>query len=235
MSVLVDVQNLTKAYSHDGLKEMPLKSVSIQVKTGEFLVLMGPSGSGKTTLLNIIGGIDKPTEGTISIDGIEITRLNQSALAKWRRKNIGYIFQLFNLIPVLTAFENVELPLLLLPLSHSERRCKAVEVLASVGLKNRESYYPRQLSGGQQQRVAIARALVTDPKIILADEPTGNLDADSQEEVLNLMQGLNRDLDQTFIMVTHDPRAADKGTRVLRLDKGIIGEGDINEICPSHR
>jgi len=183
---------------------------------------MGPSGSGKTTLLNLIAGIDKPTSGTIVIAGTDISELNETELAVWRSRNIGFIFQFYNLIPVLTALENVELPLILSPLSKRERRAHAETALEIVGLAERMDHYPRQLSGGQEQRVAIARAIATDPAIIVADEPTGDLDKNSAEEVLNLIERLNRELSKTILMVTHDPRAAERARAVRQLDKGEL-------------
>jgi putative ABC transport system ATP-binding protein len=199
-----------------------LNDLSLEVPEGEFLALMGPSGSGKTTLLNLIAGLDKPSEGRIVVAGEEISRYGEAQLAKWRTRSVGFIFQFYNLLPVLTAYENVELPLLLLPLSAAERRRQVLTALDLVGLSNRLSHRPGQLSGGQQQRVGIARAIVTDPTIIVADEPTGDLDAKSADEILNLMVELKHGLTKTILMVTHDPRAAARAERVLHLDKGRL-------------
>jgi putative ABC transport system ATP-binding protein len=196
--------------------------VTIAVDEGEFLGLMGPSGSGKSTLLNLLAGIDRPTGGTIRVGDTEITRLAEGALASWRARHIGFIFQLYNLIPVLTAFENVELPLLLTNLSKKQRRDHVMTALGIVGLTDRASHYPRQLSGGQEQRVAIARAVVTDPTLLLADEPTGDLDAKSGAEILTLLQRLNQEFKKTIVMVTHDPHAAERARRVLHLEKGSL-------------
>jgi putative ABC transport system ATP-binding protein len=192
------------------------------VAPGEFLALMGPSGSGKTTLLNLIAGIDRPTSGKIVIGGMDVTQLDETELAAWRACNVGFIFQFYNLIPVLTALENVELPLILTPLSKKERRVHAETALQVVGLAERMHHYPRQLSGGQEQRVAIARAIVTDPAMLVADEPTGDLDKTSAEEVLHLMDRLNRELGKTILMVTHDPRAAERARSTRHLDKGEL-------------
>jgi putative ABC transport system ATP-binding protein len=199
-----------------------LNNINLDVMEGEFLSLMGPSGSGKTTLLNLIAGIDKPSGGNISIANVDISKLGESALANWRANNVGFIFQFYNLIPVLTAFENVELPLLLTKLSKSERKKQVETALTLVGLEDRMYHYPKQLSGGQEQRVAIARAIVTDPLILVADEPTGDLDRNSAEEILTLMDRLNKEFKKTIIMVTHDPHAAEKATRKLHLDKGDL-------------
>jgi putative ABC transport system ATP-binding protein len=219
---LIEVQNLSKSYHRDSLEIPVLRNITLKVAEGEFVAFMGPSGSGKTTLLNLIAGIDKPTEGTILIAGTDVTRLSETELAIWRSRNIGFIFQFYNLIPVLTAVENVELPLILTPLSKRERRAHAATALQVVGLADRMHHYPRQLSGGQEQRVAIARAIVTDPAILVADEPTGDLDKISAEEVLNLMDRLNRELNKTILMVTHDPRAAERARSVRQLDKGEL-------------
>jgi putative ABC transport system ATP-binding protein len=199
-----------------------LNNITIDVKDGEFLSLMGPSGSGKTTLLNLIAGIDKPSGGSIDVAGVDISKLGESALAKWRANNIGFIFQFYNLIPVLTAFENVELPLLLTKLSKSQRKKQVETALTLVGLGDRMYHYPKQLSGGQEQRVAIARAIVTDPVLIVADEPTGDLDRNSAEEILTLMERLNKEFQKTIIMVTHDPHAAERATHTMHLDKGDL-------------
>ena len=204
-----------------------LQNVCLNIQAGEFLALMGPSGSGKTTLLNLIAGIDQPDDGVLRIAGVDISTLNESELAVWRHRHVGFIFQFYNLVPVLTALENVELPLMLSELSRSERRRHAALGLQLVGISDRQDHYPRQLSGGQQQRVAIARAIVTDPVIIAADEPTGDLDKISAEEVLKLMTRLNRELGKTIIMVTHDPRAAERATRLQHLDKGVLTPGAV--------
>jgi putative ABC transport system ATP-binding protein len=198
--------------------------VSITVDEGDFLGLMGPSGSGKSTLLNLLAGIDRPTRGSVRIGGTEISSLSERALAGWRARHIGFIFQLYNLIPVLTAFENVELPLLLTSLSKAQRRDHVMAALGIVSLADREKHYPRQLSGGQEQRVAIARAVVTDPTLLLADEPTGDLDAKSAGEVLTLLQRLNQEFKKTIMMVTHDPHAAERASHLLHLEKGTLVE-----------
>ena len=223
---LIEINNLSKSYWRDSFEIPVLNNVTLSVDQGEFLGLMGPSGSGKTTLLNLIAGIDKPSNGDITIDGTNISTMNESALAKWRSDNVGFIFQFYNLIPVLTAFENVELPLLLTKLSKAERRKQAETALTIVGLEDRMDHYPKQLSGGQEQRVAIARAIVTDPLILVADEPTGDLDKNSAEEILTLMDRLNKEFEKTIIMVTHDPRAAEKAKVVHHLDKGDLKKGD---------
>jgi putative ABC transport system ATP-binding protein len=219
---LIEVQSLFKSYHRDSLEIPVLKNVSLEIDEGEFIAFMGPSGSGKTTLLNLIAGIDKPTSGSILIAGTDISQLDETELAVWRSRNVGFIFQFYNLIPVLTALENVELPLILTPLSKKERRAHAETALQVVGLEARLHHYPRQLSGGQEQRVAIARAIVTDPAILVADEPTGDLDKTSAEEVLELMERLNRELRKTILMVTHDPRAAERARCVRHLEKGEL-------------
>jgi len=218
----VDVRELRKIYTRDSIKLTVLDGLSLQVTEGEFVALMGPSGSGKTTLLNLIAGIDRPTSGSVNIVGTELSRLSEGELAKWRSRSVGFIFQFYNLIPVLSAVENVELPLLLASLSSKQRRERAMVALKVVGLEDRSKHYPRQLSGGQEQRVAIARAIVTDPKILVADEPTGDLDAKSAEEILGLMEVLNRDFHKTILMVTHDPRAAAKAHVQHHLEKGVL-------------
>jgi putative ABC transport system ATP-binding protein len=216
--------------------EIPvLDNIDLDVSPGEFLALMGPSGSGKTTLLNLIAGIDKPNTGRIEIDGKNIAGLNEKQLAKWRARHVGFIFQLYNLIPVLTAFENVELPLLLTNLSKKKRRDHVLTALSVVGLSERVNHYPRQLSGGQEQRVAIARAIVTDPTLLVADEPTGDLDAKSAEEILDLLKRLNEEFHKTIIMVTHDPRAAGHAHSVIHLDKGVLSRtGGVYEVPAAH-
>ncbi|HXG53453.1 MAG TPA: ABC transporter ATP-binding protein [candidate division Zixibacteria bacterium] len=221
-SPLIEIRNLFKSYRRDSIEIPVLRNISLAIAPGEFVALMGPSGSGKTTLLNLIAGIDKPTAGTIRVAGTDITELSESELAEWRARHIGFIFQFYNLIPVLTALENVELPLVLTPLSRKERRAHAEAALRIVGLADRMHHYPRQLSGGQEQRVAIARAIVTDPLILVADEPTGDLDKVSAEEVLDLMERLNRELKKTIVMVTHDPRAAERARARRHLDKGEL-------------
>ncbi len=221
---LIDLRDVTKSYRRDTIDIPVLDRVSLTVDEGDFLGLMGPSGSGKTTLLNLLAGIDRPSRGSIRIGDTEISSLSERALAGWRARHIGFIFQLYNLIPVLTAFENVELPLLLTNLSKKQRREHVMTALGIVGLGDREKHYPRQLSGGQEQRVAIARAVVTDPTLLLADEPTGDLDAKSAAEVLTLLQRLNHDYKKTIVMVTHDPHAAERASRLLHLEKGTLVE-----------
>ena len=219
---LIEIHNVSKSYRRDSLEIPVLSNISLSIQEGDFIAFMGPSGSGKTTLLNLIAGIDKPTEGRIFVAGTDITELSETELAVWRSRNVGFIFQFYNLIPVLTAIENVELPLILTPLSKPERRAHAEIALGVVGLADRMHHYPRQLSGGQEQRVAIARAIATDPAILVADEPTGDLDKVSAEEVLNLIERLNRELGKTILMVTHDPRAAERARSVRQLDKGEL-------------
>ena len=218
----VSVQNVRKFYQRDSLQIKVLDGLSLEVPQGEFLALMGPSGSGKTTLLNLIAGIDRATSGRVVVAGTDLGPLSEGDLAKWRSRNIGFIFQFYNLIPVLNALENVELPLLLSPLSRRERRERAMTALRIVGLSDRAKHYPRQLSGGQEQRVAIARAVVTDPTVLVADEPTGDLDHQSAEEILDLMQTFNKDFGKTIVMVTHDPRAAERAHTQRHLDKGVL-------------
>lgn len=219
---IVTIRDLSKVYQQGEIDVTALNRVSLDIRTGEFLVLMGPSGSGKSTLLHIIAGIDRPTSGEVRVQDIDITRLNESQLADWRNHNVGFVFQTFNLIPVLTAYENVELPLLLTRLSGKERRKLVSTALELVGLGDRMKHLPRQMSGGQEQRVAIARALVTDPHLVVADEPTGNLDSHSAHEVLGILQSLSRDMGKTVIMVTHDPKAAAFGSRQIHLEKGEL-------------
>ncbi len=221
---IVEVDHVTKAYQRGSTRVPVLMDITLAIEEGEFLALMGPSGSGKSTLLNLIAGIDKVDSGTITIGGIDITTLGESDLAAWRATNVGFIFQFYNLIPVLTAFENVELPLLLTGLSRAERRRHVELALRIVNLAGRMDHRPAQLSGGEQQRVAIARAVVTDPTILVADEPTGDLDRVSAEEVLGLMDRLNRESGKTIIMVTHDPRAAEKARIMRHLDKGFLND-----------
>jgi putative ABC transport system ATP-binding protein len=222
MPDIIKVQDVNKSYWRDSIEIPVLNNISLDINEGEFLALMGPSGSGKTTLLNLISGIDKPTNGNIIINGTDIAGLNESALAKWRSTNIGFVFQFYNLIPVLTAYENVELPLLLTKLSKAERRQHVESALNIVGLGDRVDHYPKQLSGGQEQRVAIARAIVTDPIILVADEPTGDLDKNSADEILTLMDRLNKEFNKTIIMVTHDPHAASKAHVIRHLEKGDL-------------
>jgi len=221
-SPLVQIKDLNKSYRRGNQIIPVLDNIALDIEEGDFLALMGPSGSGKSTLLNLIAGLDQVDGGTIKIGGVEITSLSETELAEWRAGNVGFIFQFYNLIPVLTALENVELPLLLTGLSRKERRKHSALVLELVSLQDRMDHYPRQLSGGQQQRVAIARAVVTDPTILVADEPTGDLDRTSAEEVLQLMDRLSGDLGKTIIMVTHDPRAAKKARSMRYLDKGVL-------------
>jgi putative ABC transport system ATP-binding protein len=219
---MVDVRNVTKVYRRDAEELVVLDGLSLQVNEGDFAALMGPSGSGKSTLLNLIAGIDKPTSGDVIVAGTNVADLDETGLAEFRSHNVGFIFQFYNLIPVLNATENVELPLLLTHLSKSERRERALTALKVVGLADRASHYPRQLSGGQEQRVAIARAIVTDPKVLVADEPTGDLDAKSATEILDLLGTLNGDFKKTIVMVTHDPRAAERAHTQHHLEKGVL-------------
>ena len=220
--MMIDVADVSKSYKRDRITIPVLTDISIGVPEGEFLALMGPSGSGKTTLLNLIAGIDRPDAGRITVNGTEIGSLGESALARWRSHNVGFVFQFYNLLPVLTAYENVELPLLLTDLPKKEKREHVEAALTLVGLADRMKHYPKQLSGGQEQRVAIARAIVTDPTIIVADEPTGDLDKVSAQEIMVLLERLNREFKKTIVMVTHDPRAADKAHTVMHLDKGEL-------------
>jgi putative ABC transport system ATP-binding protein len=221
---IVRVKNVSKRFSRDGFQVVALDQVSLEIHEGEFFALMGPSGSGKSTLLNLLAGIDRTTEGEVEVLGTKLATLSESQLATWRNIHIGYIFQTFNLVPVLTAFENVELPLLLTKLNKAQRRKNVETALELVGLADRMNHQPRQLSGGQEQRVAIARAIVTDPDLILADEPTGNLDAKSGEEILQILSTLNRDLKKTIMLVTHDPHAASFATHERHLEKGVLNE-----------
>ena len=221
----VEVQNVRKIYKRDTQEIVVLDGLSLDVPDGEFVALMGPSGSGKTTLLNLIAGIDRPTSGKVIVSGTDVTALSEGALAKWRSRNVGFIFQFYNLIPVLNARENVELPLHLTGLSGRERRRHAEAALRLVGLEDRLEHYPSQLSGGQQQRVAIAREVVTDPTLVVADEPTGDLDRVAAEDVLVLMERLSRELGKTIILVTHDPKAAERASTVRHLEKGVMNAG----------
>jgi len=219
---MVDVRNVTKVYRRDAEELVVLNGLSLQVQEGDYAALMGPSGSGKSTLLNLIAGIDKPTSGDVVVAGTNVAQLGETELASFRSHNVGFIFQFYNLIPVLNATENVELPLLLTHLSKAERRARALTALKVVGLADRATHYPRQLSGGQEQRVAIARAIVTDPKVLVADEPTGDLDAKSAHEILDLMGALNKDFGKTIVIVTHDPRAAERARTQHHLEKGVL-------------
>jgi len=219
---MVDVQKVRKVYHRDTQEITVLDGIDVSIPEGEFVALMGPSGSGKTTLLNLIAGIDRPTSGKVVVAGTDVAQLSESELASWRSHNVGFIFQFYNLIPVLNATENVELPLLLTHLPRKQRRERALTALKVVGLADRAGHYPRQLSGGQEQRVAIARAIVADPKVLVADEPTGDLDAKSAEEILALMETLNREFKKTIVMVTHDPRAAERAHIQHHLEKGVL-------------
>ena len=222
MAVEIDVRDVHKIYKRDAQEIPVLSGLSLKIEKGDYVALMGPSGSGKTTLLNLIGGIDQPTRGSIEVGGVNIATLSKGKLANWRSRNIGYIFQLYNLIPVLNALQNVELPLLLVKMSGAERRKRAKTALELVGLSDRLSHFPRQLSGGQEQRVAIARAIVSDPAVLLADEPTGDLDRKSGQEILDLLERLNKEFQKTIVMVTHDPHAAERAHRMVNLDKGVL-------------
>ena len=219
---IVQIRDLSKIYKQADLDVIALNAISLDIEAGEFVVLMGPSGSGKSTLLHILAGIDTATRGSVLVQGVNVDGLNESQLAEWRNQNVGFVFQSFNLIPVLTAFENVELPLLLTDLNRAERRRQVETALDLVGLADRMHHRPDQLSGGQQQRVAIARAIATDPALIIADEPTGNLDSKSASDVLDILQSLARTAGKTVVMVTHDPKAATYGSRGLHLEKGEI-------------
>jgi putative ABC transport system ATP-binding protein len=224
---LATVRALHKIYSRGGQRVDVLKGIDLDIPSGDFLALMGPSGSGKTTLLNLLGGLDQPSSGSLEIAGTNIGTLSGGQLSRWRSHHIGFVFQLYNLLPVLTAERNVELPLLLTKLSKSERAKRVAIALKVVGLAERARHYPRQLSGGQEQRVGIARAIVTDPTLILADEPTGDLDRKAGDEILDLLQALNRDHGKTIVMVTHDPRAAERAKRTLHLEKGQLMESAV--------
>lgn len=218
----VKLEGVCKTYQRDGQLIPVLEHIGLSIPQGQFIALMGPSGSGKTTLLNLIAGIDRPTSGSVLVHGTDVTTLSEAALAKWRSRSVGFIFQFYNLIPVLTAMGNVELPLMLTSLSRKQRRERALIALRTVGIADRAEHYPRQLSGGQEQRVAIARAIVGDPQILVADEPTGDLDAKSADEVLDLMQALNHQFGKTIVMVTHDPRAASRAHSQKHLEKGVL-------------
>ena len=218
----IELRDVYKEYQRDSQRIPVLSGLTLSVAEGDYVALMGPSGSGKTTLLNLVGGIDQPSRGQVMVHGTDIAQLNGRALAQWRSRNIGFIFQLYNLIPVLNALQNVELPLLLHRMSGAERKKRAQTALELVGLSDRTGHFPRQLSGGQEQRVAIARALVSDPAVLLADEPTGDLDRKSAEEILQLLERLNREFKKTIVMVTHDPHAAERAHRTVQLDKGVL-------------
>lgn len=220
--VLVHVESVSKSYWRDSMEIPVLRNISLDIPKGEFLALMGPSGSGKTTLLNLLAGIDRSSQGRVRVGDADLSALSEGGLAAWRSANVGFIFQFYNLMPVLNAFENVELPLLLLKLNKAERKRQVETALTIVGLADRMKHYPNQLSGGQEQRVAIARALVTDPELLLADEPTGDLDKQSAEDIMSLLTRLNREFGKTIVMVTHDPRAAEKAHKIMRLDKGEL-------------
>ena len=224
MSALVRINGIHKYYTRGSERIDVLKGVNLEIPQGDFLALMGPSGSGKTTLLNMMGGLDKPSSGSIDVGGTDIVGLSGGQLSRWRSHHIGFVFQLYNLLPVLTAERNVDLPLLLTKLSKAERRKRVAIALKVVGLADRAKHYPRQLSGGQEQRVGIARAIVTDPTLLLCDEPTGDLDRKSGDEILDLLQALNQQHGKTIVMVTHDPHAADRAKRTLHLEKGLLME-----------
>ncbi len=226
---LIECRQLTREYRKGDNVIRPLDALDLDVPRGDFLALMGPSGSGKTTLLNLIAGIDSPSGGSLVIDGTDLATLSRNSLAAWRSEHVGYVFQLYNLVPVLTAYENVELPLLLRPMGRRERAERVAGALERVGIADRHDHFPRQLSGGQEQRVAIARAIVTDPAIIVADEPTGDLDKASAHDVMTLLQELNGGLGKTIIMVTHDPKTTDYARRTLHLDKGRLVEGGVGQ------
>lgn len=219
---LVRIRNLKKDYRRGPEVVRVLDGLSLDIAAGDFVALMGPSGSGKSTLLNLIGGLDRPTSGSLEVAGLRVDRLSDTALARWRADHVGFVFQMYNLLPVLTAEGNVELPLLLKDLSRQQRRRRVAAALKLVGLENRAKHRPGQLSGGQEQRVGIARAIVTDPTLLLCDEPTGDLDRVSGDEILNLLQALNREYGKTIVMVTHDPHAADRAHRTVHLDKGLL-------------
>lgn len=226
MSTLIELRDLTKVYQRGKQKVEALHGVDLDIERGDFVALMGPSGSGKTTLLNLIGGLDSPTRGTINVDGQSLERMSGAALARWRAAHVGFVFQFYNLLPVLSAQRNVELPLLLTRLSAAQRRQNAAVALQLVGLADRAQHKPRELSGGQEQRVAIARAIVSDPSLLVCDEPTGDLDRDTADEILGLLQTLNREHGKTIVMVTHDPKAAEFARHVVRLDKGTLVRGE---------
>ena len=227
MSALVRIQDVHKHFTRGSERIDVLKGVNLEIPQGEFLALMGPSGSGKTTLLNLMGGLDAPTGGVVEVAGVQISKLGGGQLSRWRSQNIGFVFQLYNLLPVLTAERNVELPLLLTKLGKAERRKRVGIALKVVGLADRAKHYPRQLSGGQEQRVGIARAIVTDPTLLLCDEPTGDLDRKAGDEILDLLHSLNHDHGKTIVMVTHDPHAAERASRTLHLEKGVLAGEEV--------
>jgi putative ABC transport system ATP-binding protein len=227
MNPIVEIRNVHKVYTRGSEKLDVLQGVTVQVAASEFLALMGPSGSGKTTLLNLMARIDTPTAGEVIVNGRDISKMGEDQLASWRTRNVGYVFQSFNLVPVLTAYENVELPLLLLPLDRRRRHEQVMTSLEVVGLTDRKDHLPRQLSGGEEQRVAIARAIVTDPPLVLADEPTGDLDRDNAIAVMELVGTLCRELNKSFVIVTHDPKVAECATRILHMDKGVLVESAV--------
>jgi putative ABC transport system ATP-binding protein len=224
MNPIVEIRNVHKVYARGSEKLDVLQGVTVHVAPGEFLAVMGPSGSGKTTLLNLMAGIDTPTSGEVIVNGREISKTGEDQLAAWRTRNVGYVFQSFNLVPVLTAYENVELPLLLLPLDRRRRHEQVMTSLEVVGVADRQGHLPRQLSGGQEQRVAIARAIVSDPPLVLADEPTGDLDRENAKALMELVGELCREFNKTFVIVTHDPKVSECATRVLHMDKGVLVE-----------
>lgn len=226
MDPYINIENLTRTYTRGSNEICALNDVSVQIADGEFVALMGPSGSGKTTLLNIVAGIDSASSGAVSIGDQDVLAMSDSRKASWRTRNVGYVFQFYNLMPMLTAFENVELPLLVLPLNRKQRREHAQAALEAVAIEQRKDHYPRQLSGGEQQRVAIARAIVTDAKVLVADEPTGNLDAESEQEIMTLLKRLNKELGKTMLMVTHDTAAAAFADRTIRLEKGSLNTAE---------
>jgi putative ABC transport system ATP-binding protein len=223
-TTIVGIRDLVKEYRRGAEVVRVLDGLSLQIDSGDFVALMGPSGSGKSTLLNLIGGIDRPTSGILEVDGLRVDTLSDGALARWRADHVGFVFQMYNLLPVLTAERNVELPLLLKDLSRDQRARRVAAALKLVGLSDRAKHRPRELSGGQEQRVGIARAIVTDPTLLLCDEPTGDLDRKSGDEILDLLQALNREYGKTIIMVTHDPHAAERSNRTIHLDKGMLRE-----------
>ena len=219
---LIEIRELAKVFYRDSQQIPVFEAVSLDIEAGEFLALMGPSGSGKTTLLNLLAGLDSPTSGTITVDGVDVTQMKPRQLAAWRARHVGFVFQFYNLLPVLTAYQNVELPLLLTKLSKKERRQHVMTALGVVGLTDRADHFPRELSGGQEQRVGIARAIVSDPTMILADEPTGDLDAKSADEILTLLRRLNEEFRKTILIVTHDAHAAARADAIMHLDKGVL-------------
>jgi putative ABC transport system ATP-binding protein len=223
----IELESVTKTYQKGGSVIAPLRDVTLAIEAGTFFVLLGPSGSGKTTLLNLLAGIDRPDRGRVVVDGTEVNAISGGRLADWRAEHVGYVFQQHHLVPVLTAYENVELPLFLFPLDAKERHDRVALALAAVGLTDRANHHPKQLSGGQEQRVAIARAIVADPPLLVCDEPTGDLDHESAEGILALLDRFNRERGKTIVMVTHDPKAAAHGSRVVRLDKGTLHESDV--------